>query len=166
MWKKVTGQIIRDGKYWSTTNLSPSPEDINAIIALADGEVYVCRQNKNTLIFRDNVFVETGAFFCPGAVPKFAVEKDYEILFWCKRLGEFSVNQLAECMWPGAFLKGKAWRNPNDHNMWSREETEECSESHDFGAIARTRASNFIYNKARKEGWVEQVERGKWRTTY
>ncbi len=168
MWQKVSGDIIRQGqKFWSTEQFNPTPHQIGQIIDMSGGvETWVCRAYKNILIFRDNEFSETGPFFYPEKnLPNFISDKDAQYLYWIISLGEFSVAELSRLMYPDLYLKGKVWRDTENEHIWAPTKEEVPSESveeYDYEKLAKIRTGNFIYNKAKTEGWIKSKGYGKW----
>jgi len=168
MWRRMGNRIIRQGdNFWSSLQFDPTPEEIGTIVSMAgDGEFFVCRAYKNMLIFRDNEFVGSGPFFAPEKdYPPFATDRDIEFIYWMKRLGEFSTSDLAKKRYPEIWSRGEVYKSRST-DVWADNESQldhDDVELYDYRRIARSRTTHFLHNKAKNEGWVEQVSYGKWK---
>lgn len=162
-WTHLGGGVIKLGNVFSTKDFSPSQLAISNIVKVASEitagkEWGIARNGKRIMLFRDNVFIGSGAYFSSDP-DKWADPNYQEIL---DRFQEgFTIHELAEFMWPHEYRAGKCYCvgkffSEDRHIMLKLFPDQE---------IVKRNMKSVVINRARSlatrlEQWFEQKENG------
>lgn len=116
-WSEVEGEILNCARYWTTKDRNPTPAQIGRILKLAGrGEVVVCRLNRNSMIFRDGKFAESGPpFWNPADLPPFIGGYYVPYIALAKNMGTFSTQDLANLLYGEEMVLGEHVRSKDKY---------------------------------------------------
>ena len=165
-WRKITEKIIALDGITSVEGFEPSQQDIADILAMnPDAAIGIAGQP--VMVFENGSFKESIGFFEPS-LPGTA--NDRLILNAMRKLGDFTVDQLAMELYPEIYMRKKAFRLSRMPDIWAPDKSSlaehypgEKIEPYDYKRLATARAGNYVYSNFKEKGWIVQNSNNTWR---